>query len=232
MALKIRQKKKAAPTATKHPRYTANTGTHWADKYREENGGSYRKSFIALIVVMVVIVAILIFAAVNAVIDITSEEQQVSATDTFAVSTYEQQQMADTALKFADGVLVYAYCSDAEAARQGKVAALQTIANNTATYQKIEQLEQVNPIIAPENFVPVTTTPQLQDATHAYAGSFVYEFDGVAADASVTSEQNPNGTFADVGYHFTITFDYVPDQATGESTWVITQANVAPNYNK
>lgn len=231
MALKIRQKKQKTPPAS-HPRYTANTGTHWADKYREEHNSGYRRSFIALVVVMIIIVLVLIFATINGVIDISSDEQQISASDTFAVTSYEQQQMTDTARKFADGVLVYAYCSDESAANQGKTAALQTLAQNTSTYRNIEELEKVNPVIAPENFVPVTTTPQLQDATRAYAGSFVYEFDGVAADSSITSEQNPNGTFADVGYHFTITFDYVEDQTTNENVWIITQAVITPNYNR
>ena len=224
MALKIRQKK--ASNSSQHPRYTTNTGRNWADQYREENQDGFRKSFIAIVVVMIAIVVILILAAVTSVIQPSETNQQISAADTFAVSSYEQEQMVNTAKQFADGILVYAYCSDDEVARQGKSAALQTIARNSSIYNNIEKLEQTNPVIAPDDFAPVTTDPKIQDPSRAYVGTFTYEFDGVAADMSKTNEANPHGTFADNGYHFVVTFSYATDSATGESAWIISDARI------
>ena len=109
---------------------------------------------------------------------------------------------------------------------QGKTAALRQMATNTSSYSKIEQLPTVSSVIAPENFAPVVTDPVLQDPTTAYAGNFLWEFDAVAADTSVTSEANPNGTFADNGYHFKVTFSSATDENTGESAWVITNVEI------
>lgn len=232
MPLKIRQKKRSNSRESQHPKYYygGNTGQHWAEKYREENMGNYRKSFIAIICVMIIIVGILIANAISSVITATSESTtQISAADTFAISSYEQSEMADKAMQFAEGILVYAYCSDNKTAAQGKIAALQLIPENATTYAQVRELEQVDPSISPANIAPVTTDPQLQDPTRAYAGTFTYEFDGVVADTSVTSENNPDGTFIDGGYHFTITFSSVEDEATDEQVWAITNAIIRPN---
>lgn len=229
MALKIRQKKeKKQPTIAQHSSYTSKSGKHWQEQYREDNNQQVRKSFVAIIVVMVAIVLILIAAWVGTFIVQSDNASQITAADTFAITSYEQEQMKEDAKTFADGVLVYAYCSDENTALEGKTAALQKMATNSDSYSKIEQLDTVNSIIAPENFAPVTTEPVLQDPTMAYAGTFTWEFSGVAADTSVTSEANPNGTFADSGYTFKVTFAQATDEATGDSAWVISKVDIQP----
>lgn len=227
MALKIRQKKQKKTAPAQHASYSGNTGRHWQEQYREDNQQSVRKSFIAIVAIMVVIVLILIFSAVGTFIVQSNDTSQITAADTFAITSYEQEQMKQDAETFADGILVFAYCSDETTALQGKTAALQKMATNSNSYSKIENLEEVGRVIAPENFIPVTTEPVLQDPTMAYAGSFTWEFDGVAADESVTSESNPNGTFADAGYHFKVVFSQATDENTGENAWVITNVDIS-----
>lgn len=228
MALKIRQKKQRASeqSSSRHVSYSGRAGQHWMDQYREENNQSVRKSFVMVVIVMVIIIVLLILSAITTFTVLSDDTSQITAADTFAVTSYEQEQMSEDARRFAEGILVYAYCSDAETSEQGKVAALQKMAQNTTSYERIQALETVSPVIAPENFVPVTTDPVLQNPTMAYAGSFTYEFDGVAADSSVVDENNPNGTFADNGYHFTVTFNNTQDAQTGEQVWVITNVSV------
>lgn len=224
MPLKIKQKKQAA---TQHPRYTANTGQHWADKYREENSGSFRKSFIAIIAIMVVIVIILVMAAITGIIQATNSEMQIDAADTFAVTSYEQEQMKVDAEEFAKGVLVYAYCSDESVAEEGKAAAKQLVASNSSLRDDIEALAQENPIVSADVIAPITTTPQLQTTTRAYAGNCTYEFSGVVADTSQTDDDNPYGTFIDNGYLFSVTFSPATDQASGETIWVISEVDIS-----
>lgn len=231
MPIKFRQKKKEQPQQ-QHPQYEPNTGTHWADQYREDNKSSFRRTFIAVIAILVVIMIILIVATINAVMPEESNVRNINAADTFAVSQVEQQQMEQASTTFAEGVLVYAYCADEQTALQGKTAAMQQMANNTDAYAKIEALEPVARIIDPENFSPVVTTPLMKGATRAYSGEFTYEFDAVAADTSVTSEANPNGTFADAGYHFEVVFSYYTnedDENTDNGKWVISQVTITEN---
>lgn len=229
MPLKIRQKKqpkKKMTIAQEHSSYSGKMGTDWKDQYREDNQQKVKKSFIALIAVMAIIVLILIFSAVTTFITTDDSTQQITAADTFAVTSYEQQQMSEASETFAKGLLIFAYCSDEATAEQGKQAALSVMANNTESYTDVQDLEAVDPIIAPENFLPVVTEPVLQDPTIAYAGDFTWEFNGVAADGSVTSEENPNGTFADSGYHFKLTFSQAQDENSDETRWLIVDAEV------
>lgn len=209
-----------------HPDYLMGKEEHWADRDRERNKGSFRRNFVAIIVVMVIIAIVLIAAAVTAIIPAITETQ-ITAADTFAVSQVEQRQMEEYATKFAQGILVYAYCSDDGVSNEGKEAALQTMASNGTAHDAIVNLSKVNPAIAPSNFVPVTTVPKLMTTSQAYAGAFTYELDAVAADSSDTSD-SADGSFIDRGYHMTLTFDSVTDEATGEEVWVITNASIQP----
>ena len=200
----------------------------WADNYREDpaNKSRFQRYFVAIIGVCILILALIIAAVVNTALTDGNAGQKITAADTFAVSQVEQQQMSDYSTKFAQGVLIYAYCNDQQTALEGKNQALSVMANNTDSYTQVESMSQVSPTIAIDNILPVTTTPTLQTTTQAYAGEFVYEFDGAAADGSVTSTTNPDGTFADNGYHFTLTFSYVDDTNTGDKIWVISNAVV------
>lgn len=227
MAIKVRQRKKNNNDSNRDPRHLMGQRRTWADDEREKTKSSFRRNFIAIIGIMVLILIILVTAAINATISSSTNVTQITAADTFSVTQVEQQQMSEYAESFAEGVLYYAYCSDENTALSGKSQALSLMADNTDAYTQVEALEQVDPIIAPENFAAVVTTPAMQETTQAYAGSFTYEFDGVAADTSVTSSLYPYGTFADSGYHFTLTFSYVTDSNSGDSVWVISDAVIS-----
>ena len=225
MALKFRQKKnKRQDNASKY----GSQPELWSDRYRQENQGDFRRSFVAIVVVMIIVIVILIMSAITVFTAETVDVTQITAADTFAVTSMEQQEMADKAQEFAQGILVYAYCDDIETATQGKRAALRNVASNTNVYEKVEALEQANPVISAENLVPVVTTPVMLDSTQVYAGDFAFEFSAVAADASVTSESSPNGTFVDNGYKIKVTFSNATNEATGEQSWIITGADITP----
>lgn len=225
MALKIRQKKQQEPQKV-HPQYQPNTGTHWAEQYREDNKASFRKSFAAIIVLLVVLVIILIVAAITAVAPSHTDTSAITASQTYTVSQMELDQMKDDATTFAQGILIYAYCSDEDTAVEGKTAAMRTMANSTQSYTQIESLMPVSRLIAPENFAPVVTEITMQDTTTAYASSFTFEYDAVAADTSIVDENNPNGTFIDNGYHFTVTFNNAQADGDASSKWVISDCQI------
>lgn len=224
MALKIRQKKQ--PKAPTHASYSGNTGKHWAEQYKEDNQQKVRKSFIAIVLVMIAIVVVLIASAITTVIMPSQDISQITAADTFAVSTYEQEQMSEDAQDFATGVLVYAYCSDDTTANEGKIAALSLMTPDTDSYAQIETLERIYPEVSPQNFVPIITTPTMKNPTTAYAADFVYEFDGAVADAGLVNESNPDGTIIDKGYHFKLSFSYAADPETGDGRWVISNVEI------
>lgn len=136
--------------------------------------------------------------------------------------------MKDSCRNFAKGILVYAYCSDERTALDGKNLALSQMADNSSSYASIESIDKVNSVIAPGNFVAIINEPVLQNPTQAYARNFIYTFDAVAVDSSVTSDTNPNGTFADRGYTFTLTFNTATDNDSGNQAWMITNVIISP----
>ena len=228
MPIRIRQRKKNKDDQNQHPDYMLGAERTWADDDRDRTQKSFRKNFIAIIAVVVLIAIILIVAAVTAVIPAMTADPQISAADSFAISQAEQNDMANKSVQFAQGVLVYAYCSDQDTAFQGKNAALKVMAEGSASYNEIFNMKQVMPVIEPQNFVPVTTNPQLMTNTQAYAGQYVYELDAVAVDSSV-KDGGEDGTYADSGYHMKLTFSNVIDSDTREPVWVIANAKIVPN---
>ena len=227
MPIRIKQQKKEKSNQNQHPDYMLGAERTWADDDRERTQSSFRKNFIAIIAVVVIIAIILIVAAVTAVLPAITSDTQISAADSFAISQAEQNDMANKSVQFAQGVLVYAYCSDQDTAFQGKNAALQVMGSGSDSYDQIFNMQQVYPVIEPQNFVPVTTEPILMTNTQAYAGQYVYELDAVAVDSSV-KDGGEDGTYADAGYHMTLTFSNVIDDDTNEPTWVIANAKIVP----
>ena len=228
MALRIKQPKNR-DADREHPAYMSGQQQTWADKDRERTQGSFRRNFIAIIAVIVLIAVVLIVAAVSAVIPAVTGTNQISAADTFAISQVEQQKMKQDATTFAQGLLVYSYCSDQATAFEGKNAALALMANNTGSYAEVSDMAQISPIVAPENLVPLVRNVRLETNTQAYAGDYVVKLEAIAADSSVTTGGEA-GTFVDRGCEMTITFGYATDSNTGEGTWVIKSAIVDPIY--
>ena len=228
MPIKIKQKKKPEK---QHLSYQPNTGTHWSEEYRDRNKGDFRRSFVAVMVVVVLLLILLITTIIRTAVPEEIDNNAIDAADTFAISQMEQESMVNKAEQFAQGVLVYAYCSDSAVAEQGKTAALMNMANNTAAYKEVENLRQVSPSVAPANFVPIITAPAMVNPTQSYADTFTYEFDGVVVDDAQKDETHPDGMFIDKGYHFEVTFTYVSDETTGEKNWVISDAKITPNYS-
>lgn len=224
MALKIRQKKE--PEQPQHKAYMSGAQRTWMDDEREQSGADMRKTFWRIIILAVVILVIIIASVVAASMATAPTEQTITASDTFAVSQREQEQMVESSKKFAEGMIVYAYCSDPDKALAGKNQALSQMATNTDRYTEIENMDGNTPLIAFENLYPVVKEPSMQAGTQSYAGNYVYEVEAGAADVSVVSDANPNGTFADAGYKFELRFDMTQDESTGENIWVISDAKI------
>ena len=197
----------------------------WQDEHREENADDVSKTFRRIIILCIILLLLVIGSFVAAALATTSQQEQViTASDTFAVSQREQSQMMESAQEFAKGMLIYAYCSNQDTALQGKNLALSKMATGTDAYTQVQEMDANDPLVAPENLVPVATEPVMDSGTQAYAGSYVYSLDGGVADSSVTDDDNPDGTFVDAGYHFELKFDLATDETTNEDVWVISDA--------
>ena len=228
MPIRIKRRKQDADASSRHKNYMGGVERTWIDDEREENGSDMRKTFWRIIILSVIILVILITSIVAA--NITSPESQnqtITASDTFAVSQREQNQMINTSQTFARAMLTYAYCNDPVKAEEARQVALSFLANNTKSYEEISALDGNIPLIAYENLAAVVTDPIMTNGSQSYAGSYVYELDGAAADTSITSSSSPDGTFVDKGYHFIIKFELVSDESTGENVWVISNCSAS-----
>lgn len=219
---KIRQRKQPQQ---QHPSYLAGQERDWTDDERERNGAKVRRNFIAILAIVVVLLVVLVVSVITGSLGTSEPVSQITAADTFSITQAEQGEMAEKAREFAEGLLIFAYCSDDEEALNGKNIALSYIPSNSSLYDKIVGLSDRNPVVDPGNLAPIVTEPQLQNPTKAYADTFSYEFSGTVADMSLT-DGDTQGVFIDKGWHFAVRFSHVVDEATGEYTWVITAADI------
>lgn len=229
MAIKIKRKKKQQK---RNPQYLAGKQRTWVDQFRDENDKPFMKRFWGIIAVVVILLLIVIAFATTMILTSNQDDNtsSISASETYAVSTAEQNAMKKKAKEFATAMVLYAYCSDPQTNLEGKEAALSCLATGTDTYNKISDMTistNGNGKIDKDNFIPVVTTPDMQDGTQAYAYSYTYKLNATAADASETSKSNPNGTIADNGYTFELTFKKATNKNSGgDSEWVISSATI------
>lgn len=227
MAIRIKRKKKQQK---RNPQYLAGKERTWVDQFRDENDKPFMKRFWGIIAIVVILLLIVIAFATTMILTANKSDNtsSISASDTYAVSTAEQNAMKNKAKEFATGMILYSYCSDPQTNLEGKEAALSCLAIGTDTYSKISDMTvstKGNGKIAKDDIIPVVTNPDMQDGTQAYAYSYTYKLSATAADGSETNKQNPNGTIVDNGYTFELTFKKATDENTGQdSQWVISSA--------
>lgn len=231
MPIRVRRKKRNDNKID--DRYLSGRERTWKDDYAERNDSKVRRSVIAIAVVVIVIIIILVASIVSMTVSSNGQQtQSIEAADTFAVSQVEQQQMSDSAKDFAEGFLFYTYCSDSDKSLDGKNHMLANMASNSDAYRTIQDLNQTAPIISSQSLYPVVSDPVLNNPTQAYAGSFTYTLDCAAMDVSDTDDDNPDGKFADRGWHMTLTFEQSKDTDSDDgdaSSWMITSAQINRN---
>lgn len=229
MALRIKRKKKQQK---RNPQYLAGKERSWVDQFRDENDKPFMKRFWGIIAIVVILLLIVIAFATTMILTSNQSDNtsSISASDTYAVSTTEQNAMKKKAKEFATAMIIYSYCSDPQTNLEAKEAALACLASGTSTYSKISDMvvsTDGNGHIDKDDIIPVVTNPDMQKGTQAYAYSYTYKLNATAADASITSKKNPNGTIADSGYTFELTFKKATNENTGgDSQWVISAASI------
>ena len=229
MPIQIKRKKKQQK---RNPQYLAGKDRTWVDQFRDENDKPFMKRFWGIIAIVVILLLIVIAFATTLILTSNQDDgtSSISASDTYAVSTAEQNAMKKTARKFATGMILYSYCSDPQTNLEGKEAALSCLSKNTDTYSKISDMTistDGNGSISKKNIIPVVTNPDMQEGTQSYAYSYVYKLNATAADSSEKDESNPNGTIIDNGYTFELTFKKATNENTGKgSEWVIASASI------
>lgn len=221
MAIKLRRRKQNRQP--NNPMHLSGREHTWIDDERAENQSTVTRRVIYIILVCVLILVILIASAVVTVTASSDQDNTVTALDSFALTTVEQDQISEYAQIFATGMLIYQYCEGEDVQMEGKNAALAVMATNTDAYQMIVDMDAGMEAIAYDDFIPVVTDPVMTDGTQSYAGTFTYELDGTAGQYT---EEYPDGVIVDSGFHFTLEFELATDESTGDTTWVITSVEI------
>ena len=227
MAIRIRRKKQrnGRQDPRNNPMYLAGREKTWRDDEREKNQTSVNRRMAYIIIVCVVILIILILSSITVFVsDPARQDNSVSAQDSFALTSVEQQQITDSAKTFATGMLIYQYCQGDDIRMEGKNLALSVMATNTDSYTMIQNLDAGFNAIPYDQFIPVVEDPVMTSGTQSYAGTFTYEFD---AGAGQRTDENPNGEIVDKGFHFKLEFSQTTDEATGDSVWVVSSATIS-----
>ena len=219
--MKIRRKKKPV---NQHPEYLMGKQETWVDKEQAENGASVRRNFWYILIFSAIILVVLIVALTTAwFTSSTPAVNTISAADTFAVSTAEQNEMKEIANDFARGMIYLAYSSDEQGALNGKNLALSCMAQNTSSYRAVENISLPTGHVDSSVLVPVVTTPTLSEGTQSYAGNYTYTFS--ATGAQITDD-NPDGELIDTGYDFELVFRTATDVDGNGTGWVISAATI------
>lgn len=238
--MKFRRKKKQANVRQQHPQYLAGAKSDrtWIDDERDKNGKKVRRKFATIIGLSFVIMIILITAATTAYITTTqSGNASVSASDTYAVSTDEQNSMQETAKTFATALLASTYVGDQKTAAQMKNVALSCMAEGTTSYDNLSNMVIGNGSIAVDDLKISVTDPKLTNGSRSYAGKYTYTIHAQAIDKSLgkrnaNSGGNANsgdeGMAVDPGYDLTLVFSKAFNaNNSSESAWVISSATIS-----
>ena len=226
MPILFRQKKKKR-VRSDHPIFESGEPKKLLDRDRERDLPKVRRNLIAIIAVMILIAAVLIaFIVGSLAAPAGNGGVTISAADTFAITPYEQDLMSSKTEEFAKYMLLWAYCSDQDTANSAKTAALSLMVPGTSSYTAVQNSPQVYPVIAPDNFVPVVTEPRTSNFGVTVAQSLTFSCDAAAADSSVVSSSNPNGTFADAGLSITVEFSHATDETVETVDWMISSVTI------
>lgn len=227
MALKIRRRKKSE-YRNQHPSYLMGKEANTVEDEREEKMPFIRRRFWFVIGICALILIILIVSIVASMTNIVSAGNEITASDTFAVSSMEQEQMASSAETFATGMMLFSYCTDDRVAENGKRAALATMATNTSSYSEISALsrESGSGVLGSDKIQIVVGEPIMNNGSRSFAGRYNYSIDALAVDKTTVSDTNRNGTAVDAGYHITLTFASIEGQ-NGDTLWVVSDCEIS-----
>lgn len=212
------------------PEYLNSHDETWVEQ-QKANGGdaSFRRSFGRVIALCILLVVLVAAAITTAIIGSTSAagRNSIGAADTYAVSAQTQSEMRSTASNFITGMILYSYCSDEDTAEQGRQLALSTMASGTESYNLVSNLSAAGTgPLSPDDISVVVGGITMSSGTRAYAGTYVYEGRGGAADVSAKDEEHPDGTLIDRGYSFKLSFSQVYDENGENPAWKITRAQI------
>lgn len=226
MGIKIRLPKRETG---RQPQYMNAREETWVDAQKERGGKDrFRRTLIRVIALCVVLLVIIITAFVTSANSGQSAgNNQITAADTYAVSSQTQSEMKGTTEDFIYGMLLLSYCNDRDVAQEGKDRALATMAVGSQSYELIEAMEPGQGSVSPDDLEVVIGGLSMSSGTRAYAGSYTYEGRGGVADKSNTDEEHPDGILVDKGYSFTVSFSQVSDENGDNPAWKISYARIA-----
>lgn len=200
----------------------------WVDVNRARGGAQrFRRTFYRVIGLCVVLLIIIITAFVTAAnSNQTVVSNQITAADTYAISSETQSEMRSTTEDFIYGMLLLSYCSDETVAQEGKDRALATMAVGSQSYDLVSAMTPGMGTVDPEDLEVVIGGLSMSSGTRAYAGSYSYEGRGGVANKNITDEDHPDGTLVDKGYSFSVSFSQVPDENGDNPAWKISRAQI------
>ena len=214
----------------RRPEYLNAHDETWVEQQKASGGdSSFRRSFGRVIALCILLLVLVVAAITTAIIGSSnaSGRNTIGAADTYAVSAQTQSEMRSTANDFITGMILYSSCSDKQTAEDGRQLALSTMAAGTESYNLISDMSSAGSgPLSPDDISVVVGGLTMSSGTRAYAGTYVYEGRGGAADVSAKDDAHPDGQLIDKGYSFRLSFSQVYD-ANGENpAWKITRAQI------
>lgn len=212
------------------PEYLNNSRERtWVDDNRARGGAArFRRTFIRIIGLMIALLVIIIMAIVSSTTGGNAQvSNQITAAETYAVSSDTQNQMRATTEDFIYGMLLLSYCNDEQVAQEGKDRALATMAVGSQSYELVEAMTPGEGSISPDDLEVVIGGLSMSSGTRAYAGSYSWEGRGGVADKSQTDDEHPDGTLVDKGYAFSVSFSQVTDENGDNPSWKISYARIS-----
>jgi len=201
----------------------------WVDVQRARGGEArFRRTFARVIGLCVVLLIIIITAFVTAANGgQTTATNQITAADTYAVSSDTQAEMRSTTEDFIYGMLLLSYCNDEKIAQEGKDRALATMAMGSQSYDLVSAMTPGEGTVSPDDLEVVIAGLSMSSGTRAYAGSYSYEGRGGVANKNNTDEDHPDGILVDKGYVFNVSFSQVTDENGDNPSWKISYAKIS-----
>lgn len=212
------------------PEYLNNSRDRtWVDDNRARGGATrFRRTFARVIGLCVLLLIIIIMAIVSATTGgNTQVSNQITAAETYAISSDTQSQMRSTTENFIYGMLLLSYCSDADVAQEGKDMALAAMAQGSQSYELVSAMTPGEGTVDPDDLEVVIGGISMSSGTRAYAGSYSWDGRGGVANKNQTDDEHPDGTLVDRGYSFNVSFSQVTDENGENPAWRISYARIS-----
>lgn len=198
----------------------------WKEKTFERNAMESSKRLRNVLIISVFLAVIIILTGVNAFIrPIIGEEspQTQYASDNYAASSADMSVMEDRASAFATGIVVSAYTSDDDTAKQALQTSLSYIPNTTQTYQKTsERVIGNGPIPAGDLKVEIGDI-DMSGGSRMYNGYYTCKLHATAVNTA-------ENVYEDDGVDFTLYFQEVVavgDDGSETRQWMIVDYRIS-----